>query len=84
MLMASQTVENGLPLVYKGVRIIVTKHIIRATEIYRVIFEDRRPPLMITEAKNDKGRVFWTSVPEGRLEEAQDIAMLVDEHYSLL
>ncbi|MFB9843980.1 hypothetical protein [Mucilaginibacter ginsenosidivorans] len=82
--MASQTIDTGLPLVYKGVKIIVRKHIIGMTEVYRAIFADNRPPLLITTAKNDKGRVFWTSVPEGRLEEANDIAMLVDEHYFLI
>jgi len=82
--MATQTVEEGLPLVYKGVNILVRKHYINSTDIYRAIFADKRPPLIITTAKNHLGRAFWTSVPEGRLVEAQDIAMLVDEHYLLL
>jgi hypothetical protein len=79
-----QTIETGLELDYKGVRVVVRKVLVQQTEFYRVLFADKRPPLMITTAKNHLGRVFWTSMPEGRLEEANDIAMLVDEHYLLI
>jgi hypothetical protein len=82
--MATDAIDSGLPLVYKGVDVVVRKYLIRSTELYRVVFADNRPPLMITTAKNDHGKVFWTSVPEGRYEEAGEIALLVDEHYLLM
>jgi hypothetical protein len=82
--MTTGTAESALPLVYNGVDILVKQHRINSADIYRVVFADKRPPLIITTAKNDHGKVFWTSVPEGRLQEAEGIARLVDEYFLLL
>lgn len=38
-------------------------------------------PLVITTATSAGGKVFWTSVPEGKQELAQAIGMLIEAHF---
>lgn len=49
----------------------VTFHKIKAAKVFHLTFDGRRPSLNITIAINDDGDKFWTSVPEGRQEEAE-------------
>ena len=49
----------------------VTSHTIRSAKVFHVVYSDRRPALNITIAENTDGVKFWTSVPEGRQEEAE-------------
>lgn len=49
----------------------VTFHKIKAAKVFHLSFDSRRPSLNITVAINDDGSKFWTSVPEGRQEEAE-------------
>jgi hypothetical protein len=79
-----ETTELVLPLEYKGVKINVRKHVIHAVEVYRVVFADGRPPMTITEAQKNSRRTFWTSIPEGRQQEAEDIGELITNHFKLL
>jgi hypothetical protein len=76
--------DLALPLVYNGIAIEVKRHTINSTDIYRVVFADKRQPLTITIAEKKSGKTFWTSIPEGRQKEADDIARLIEEHFLLL
>lgn len=49
----------------------VTIHKIKSAKVFHLVFAARRPSLNITVATNDDGGKFWTSVPEGRQEEAE-------------
>ena len=49
----------------------VDVHAIKSAKIFHITFGDKRKPLNITVATNDDGDKFWTSVPEGRQEEAE-------------
>jgi hypothetical protein len=49
----------------------VTFHKIKAAKVFHLTFDSRCPALNITIAINDDGDKFWTSVPEGRQEEAE-------------
>ena len=49
----------------------VTDHTIKSAKIFHIVFQGRRPPLNITVATNSDDEKFWTSVPEGRQEEAE-------------
>lgn len=37
-------------------------------------------PLFLTRAKNAEGAHFWTSVPEGRQKQAEEIGRLIQEY----
>lgn len=56
----------------------VTSHIINASEVFRIVFSDKRPPLVVTESLSN-GQLFWTSVPQGRQKEAEFFGRLIEE-----
>lgn len=49
--------------------------------VYIVRFPDRTPSLMLTLATIEKGGHFWTSVPEGRQSEADQIGPMITAYY---
>jgi hypothetical protein len=53
---------------------------IAAQTIYRVIFTDKTAPLILTRATNHNAGRFWTSIPEGRQEFAEEIGKLIEKH----
>ena len=82
--MTLEAIDLDLPLVYKDVNIRVRKQLVKATEFFIVAFEDKRPNLALTLGKKLSGKPFWTSIPEGRQKEAQEIGYLIDNHFKLL
>jgi len=50
--------------------------------LYKVMFSDR-PAMFVTKAKDFNAAKFWTSVPEGRQELAEEIGELIIKHYKL-
>ncbi len=65
---------------YNGTRIRVQRHSIQNTFVYQIVFEDKRPPLVITRALDANAARWWTSIPEGRQPEAEQIGPLIAEH----
>lgn len=51
-----------------------------ARTVYRILFANRTPPLVITRATNFDADRFWTSIPEGRQREAEQIGPLIAEY----
>jgi hypothetical protein len=51
--------------------------------VYLVRFPDRTPILMLTHATKEKGGHFWTSVPEGRQGEAEQIGPMITAYYKV-
>jgi hypothetical protein len=49
----------------------VSDHTIKSARVFHIVYPNRKPPLNITIAENSDGVKFWTSVPEGRQEEAE-------------
>ncbi len=62
-----------------GVKIIVTEHTVQDQQVYRLLFNDKRPSLVITMAATWHGDL-WTSVPQGRQEEAEKFGKFVSEY----
>lgn len=52
--------------------------------VFVVHFPDQRLPLAITKASGENRPVFWTSIPEGRQKEAEQIGPLITAHYQQL
>ncbi|MDR3007444.1 MAG: hypothetical protein LBV59_05885 [Sphingobacterium sp.] len=74
------TIGNGkFEIEADGVKIIVPEHTVQDQQIYRLIFHDKRSPLVITRASTWGGDL-WTSVPQGRQEEAEKFGKLVSEY----
>lgn len=52
--------------------------------VFIVRFSKGTQPLVITRAHGEKRPVFWTSIPEGRQREAEQIGPHITEHYQAL
>ena len=62
---------------YHGQGIQVQPRLVVRDWVYALYFEDGRSPLIITQAKANHGGKFWTSLPEGRLAEAEALGAYV-------
>lgn len=61
-----------------GAIIQVSEHQLKEMRLFRLVFPDNRKPLNITVAeRRGTGEKFWTSVPEGRQEEAEQFGRLI-------
>jgi len=73
--MRDQELDNNDPKAFdvevNGQLAHVTIHKIRSAKVFHLKFDSRRGALNIAVAINDDGGKFWTSVPEGRQEEAE-------------
>lgn len=63
----------------KGIIIVVSEHTVHDQMVYRLVSDDKRPPLVITRAVTWHGDL-WTSLPQGRQEEAGKFGKLVSEY----
>ena len=78
-----KSIDANLHLDYRGLGITASKHLLGSTDLFRITFGDNRKPLVITMAKKESGRDFWTSIPEGRQREAEEIGDLITNHFKL-
>ena len=62
---------------FNGGRIRVQRLLVANQTIYRVAFSDKRNPLILTRATSDNAGYFWTSVPEGRQREADEVGAVI-------
>jgi len=49
----------------------VSGHTIKSARVYHIVYPNSKQPLNITIAEDTDGVKFWTSLPEGRQEEAE-------------
>jgi len=74
---------NGLDIFeldFKDGKIRIQRHFVSNQTIYRVIFSDKRSPLVVTRALTDNTAHWWTSIPEGRQREAEEIGPLIADY----
>ena len=73
--------DSLFELFYKNEKIKVQRHSIGSQTIFRIVFSNSRTPLVITRATHENAYRFWTSIPEGRQREAEEIGPLIEEFY---
>jgi len=76
-----QTDAEHFELSFKQQKIQVQKHAFGGQTIFRITFSNSAAPLVITKARHSDSHHFWTSIPEGRLKEAGEIGLLIEEYY---
>ncbi|HEK22076.1 MAG TPA: hypothetical protein ENO28_16660 [Bacteroidetes bacterium] len=54
-----------------GQMVRVSGHTIKSARVFHIIYPNNKPALNITIAEGSDGVKFWTSVPEGRHDEAE-------------
>jgi hypothetical protein len=77
-------VENDFTffsLDYKGQRLKIEKATIKDQVVFHVTFMDGTKPLVIGRIINFHEKKVWTSFPEGRQREAEEIGSLIVNYY---
>ncbi|GAC1387629.1 MAG: hypothetical protein NVSMB45_17410 [Ginsengibacter sp.] len=69
-------------VIYKEQAVKIEAVSIGGQSLYKILFSDR-PAMFVTRAKDFNSSKFWTSVPEGRQELAEEIGELIMNHYKL-
>jgi hypothetical protein len=64
-----------------GMILAVKVHTIANRTVFQIDYPDGRKPLMAMRMITFEGKKMWTSVPEGRLQEAQDVGVKIVEHF---
>jgi hypothetical protein len=58
----------------------VTKHFIGELEVFKILFSDKRPPLLIFYKMNMQRNDVWTPIPKGRQKEAEAIGRFIEPY----
>jgi hypothetical protein len=70
-------IEPPFDIEYLGTRAKVTEAEIKEVRVFHIVFFDTQKPLTITVSEDRKEVKFWTSIPQGRQKEAEDIGKLI-------
>jgi hypothetical protein len=70
-------VEPPFEIEYKGDITMVTEVEIKSRRIFHIQFADKKKPLTITIGRANNEVKFWTSIPEGRQSEAEEVGKLI-------
>jgi hypothetical protein len=58
----------------------VSEHELAGKRVFHAYFSDNRKPLAITVGLGLRDQKFWTSIPQGRQAEAEQIGKLIAEY----
>jgi len=75
-----RAIEAPFDLDVNGVTLKISEHELAGKRVFHVNYADGRKQLLITIAIGANDKKFWTSVPEGRQKEANDIGKLIAEY----
>ncbi|MFS4474572.1 hypothetical protein [Chryseobacterium sp. T20] len=77
--MGSLFENNKFEIEVQGVKIAVIEHTVHDQQVFRLVFNDSRSPLVISRAKTWNGEI-WTSIPQGRQKEAEFYGQEISKH----
>ncbi len=73
--------QDNFELDFKDEKINVQRHSIGSQVIFRILFSNKRTPLVITRGTHSNAYKFWTSIPEGRQNEAEEVGPIISEYF---
>lgn len=73
--------QSEFELEYKGGKIKVSRTSLANPPVFRIVMPGKDQPLFITRALDANKERFWTSVPEGNLQIAEEIGTLIEKHF---
>ncbi len=73
--------EEFFELVYNNHTVHLQKATVQQQVVFRITFTDKTPALFIGRITNIHGQKIWSSFPECRMKEAQEIGALIVEWY---
>ena len=65
-----------------GVRMNVYELDLPKYKAFRIEFSSKRLPIIVARTKDASKNIFWTSIPEGRQQEAEGIGKLIEEYFT--
>jgi len=77
-----KTADRPFTIDFNGNSLKVTRHRLGTAFVFHIEFPFQRQPLIIAKAKGEDIGDFWTSVPEGRQNEADQIGPLITRYLS--
>ena len=72
--------QDNFELDFKDGKIQILRHSLGSQVIFRITFSNKRAPLVITRATHADAFKFWSSIPEGRQNEAEEAGALIFEY----
>jgi hypothetical protein len=72
--------EPPFGILYEGRTVKVTEHDLKGKRVFYIDYDGWKRPLTVTVALRDTGEKFWTSIPEGRQKEAEDVGKLIGQY----
>jgi hypothetical protein len=69
--------EVPFTIEYEGSAATVTEHELKEMRVFHIAFSGLRKQLVITVAEKPDGKKWWTSVPQGRQKEAEEVGKLI-------
>ncbi|SDE62693.1 hypothetical protein SAMN05216464_10814 [Mucilaginibacter pineti] len=72
--------EEPFVIEYEGKTAKVSEHHLQDMRVFRIIFNGTRKPLTITVAEKPGRKKWWTSVPQGRQKEAEEVGRLIADY----
>jgi len=73
-------VEPPFEIVFLNTRVKVSEHELGERRVFHVELKAPLRPLVITVGLDKKQKKFWTSVPEGRQAEAEQVGKLIAQY----
>lgn len=69
--------KSNFELTFGELTLKVSEHEIKRQSVFHIVFPDGRKPLVLVEGLDAANNIFWTSVPEGRKNESDEIGKLL-------
>ncbi len=76
--------SDNFELDFEKGKIQVHRLLVGTQTIFRILFSDKRPPLVVTRGTDANAYKFWTSIPEGRQKDAEEVGALISEYFKLI
>jgi len=73
-------IEPPFEVIYGENLVKVTEHEVKGKRVFYIDFGGERKNLAVTVALTNKDEKFWTSIPEGRQKEAENIGKLIGQY----
>nr|WP_067060004.1 hypothetical protein [Mucilaginibacter sp. L294] len=67
-------------IITEGQTVKVSEHYINELRVFHILFPDKKKPLTITVMES-LGKKCWTSIPQGRQEEAEKVGREIALYY---
>jgi len=79
---ANRQMKDSFQIELNGVRIHFQRLELPGYIAFRASFSSKREPIVVARATDIDNNRFWTSVPQGRQNEAEAIGKLIEEQLS--